>query len=97
MRLYTHPLHGSQCPEAKVYVSRESPMAGAVGIRQEFVEPIDGMRGDAREDIAEPDPGVDLHAFAGSQEGVQHRRGPAAQFFSALRHRLARWDVFVTF
>src|SRR5579863_2973736 len=43
-------------------------------VRQELIELVDWIRGDARKHIAKPRTRVDLHAFTGSHEGPQHRR-----------------------
>jgi hypothetical protein len=42
-------------------------------MRQQFVEPLDRMVGDAAENIAEPGKRIDLHQLARGDETAQHR------------------------
>jgi hypothetical protein len=41
-------------------------------MRQKLGDPVNGMSGDATEDILEPGEGVDENALAGSYEAAQH-------------------------
>src|SRR5271167_1908645 len=43
-------------------------------MRQQFIEPLDRMVGDAAENIAEPRKRIDFHQFAGCDEAAQYRR-----------------------
>src|ERR1044071_465699 len=52
--------------------SRRLPVVG-----KQFAQPGNGVRRDAREDIAEPGERLDAGPFAGSDEASQHRRRPA--------------------
>ena len=42
-------------------------------MRQKFGDAVDGMVGDAGEDVLEPGEGVDIHALARGYEAAQHR------------------------
>jgi len=47
-------------------------------VREKFGDPIDGMRGNAAENILEPGEGINASTLAGSYEAAQHRGGSTA-------------------
>jgi hypothetical protein len=51
-------------------------------MRQQFFKPLDGIFGDAAEDIAEPGKRIDPDKFTRSDEAAQDGRGPAAAIAS---------------
>ena len=62
-------------------------------MRQEFSEPVDGMIGDAGEDVSEPGKWIDLDALTGSCEATQHR-GRSAALISAEEHPVVAADGY---
>jgi hypothetical protein len=47
---------------------------GALAMRQQVIKSVHRMFGDTTEHVAEPDKGVDLHQFAGSNKAAQVSR-----------------------
>src|SRR5262249_27448453 len=62
-----------------------SSLGGRPVVRQKLGNPGNGMIGDARENIFEPDERIDFDALTGSHETPQHRGGLAA-FITAKEH-----------
>src|ERR1700686_2304200 len=48
--------------------------SGGPAVWQQFIEPVDGVVGDAAENVAEPGKRIYLNEFAGSDETAQYRR-----------------------
>jgi len=54
-----------------------SSPSGCPVVRQQLGEPVNGMIGEAGENVFEPDERIDSGALTGSHETPQHRRGLA--------------------
>src|ERR1700750_3215228 len=63
-------------------------VGGGAVMRQKFGDAVDGMVGDAGEDVFKPSEGVDIHTLAGGYETGQHRTRLTADI-TAKKHPVA--------
>lgn len=68
--------------------ARSLSLSGGPVMRQKFGDAIDGVVGDAGEDVFKPGEGLDIHALTGSDETAQYGSCPTADI-AAEKHPVA--------